>query len=332
MKKFSQIHLNRQSLAVSNGNTALHLILKTLPLNSGDEVIIPNITFAACINVVIQAGLKPVLCDVNEINWCINEDSIHQLITPKTRAIMAVHLYGNVCNLDFLIQICDKYNLYLIEDCAEAIGSRYRGRPVGTFGDAASFSFFGNKTITTGEGGMVLFRDECLLKKANTLRDHGMSKQKRYWQEFVGFNYRMTNMQAAVGVAQLERLDDIISKKIWILEQYQTLLYNCSFIELYPEFPDHIIHSNWLYTIVLANNIPRDYVLDKLLQRGIECRPVFYPLNSMEPYQEYTNLDYPNSYKISSQGISLPSSFSLSLDEINYIVSNLSDICHSIDS
>ena len=164
-KKFSQLHLNRTSLAVSNGTTALHLILKTLPLNPGDEVIIPNITFAACINVVIQAGLTPVLCDINEINWCIREDSIPELITPKTRAIMAVHLYGNVCNLDSLVQLCDTYNLYLIEDCAEAIGSRYRGSPVGTFSDAASFSFFGNKTITTGEGGMVLFRDEGYLEK-----------------------------------------------------------------------------------------------------------------------------------------------------------------------
>ena len=330
-QKFSQLHLNRKSLAVSNGTTALHLILKTLPLNPGDEVIIPNITFAACINVVIQAGLIPILCDVNEKNWCIREDSIHKLITPRTRAIMAVHLYGNVCNLDSLVQLCDNHNLYLIEDCAEAIGSCYRGRPVGTFGDAASFSFFGNKTITTGEGGMVLFRDETLLDKANILRDHGMCKHKRYWQQFVGFNYRMTNMQAAVGVAQLERLDEIISKKIWILEQYQELLKDCEFIDLYPDYPEHIIHSNWLYTIVLANNIPRDNVLDKLLQRGIECRPVFYPLNTMEPYQQYSNLDYPNSYKISSQGISLPSSVSLSLGEIKYIVSNFLDICHLKD-
>ena len=327
--KFSQLHLNRKSLAVSNGTTALHLILATLPLNPGDEVIIPNITFAACINVVIQAGLTPVLCDVNEKNWCISEDSIHQLITPRTRAIMAVHLYGNVCNLDFLSELCDHYNLYLIEDCAEAIGSRYRGSPVGTFGDAASFSFFGNKTITTGEGGMVLFKDEAFYEKANILRDHGMSKQKRYWQEFAGFNYRMTNMQAAVGVAQLERLDDIVAKKIWILEQYQKLLIDYNFIDLYPDYPNHIIHSNWLYTIVLANNISRDTVLDNLLQRGIECRPVFYPLNSMEPYQKYSNFDYLNSHRVSSQGISLPSSYSLNLAEIKYIVSNLVEICLS---
>ena len=212
-RQFEQLHNSRFCLSVSNGSVALHLSLVSLGIKKGDEVLVPNLTFAATINAVIHAGATPVICEVNEVDWNIDLKSMKNNLTKKTKAIIPVHLYGMPCNMDDVMTFANENSLIVVEDTAEAIGSKWKNKLAGTFGDAATFSFFGNKTITTGEGGMISFKDEEIFNKALLLRDHGMSKKKKYWHNEVGYNYRMTNMQAAIGVAQMENFNQIIQKK-----------------------------------------------------------------------------------------------------------------------
>ena len=191
---FSNYHENKNSLAVSNGTVALHLALEALGIGKGDEVIVPDLTFAASVNAIIYCGATPVLIDVDSLSWNLDINQLEGLVTEKTKAIMPVHLYGLPCDMEKIMAIAKKFKLYVIEDCAEALGSFYKNKPVGTFGDVATFSFYGNKTITTGEGGMLVFNDPLIYERAAVLRDHGMSKNKRYWHEVVGYNYRLTNI------------------------------------------------------------------------------------------------------------------------------------------
>ena len=191
----------KYGIATSNGTTALHLALSALDIGSGDEVIVPDITFAATINAVLYTGAVPVIVDVEEDSWCIDPDEIEKAITPKTKAIIPVHIYGQPCNMDAICAIARKNNLYIIEDCAEAHGAEWKNGKVGSFGIISCFSFFGNKVITTGEGGMCITDSIELNEKMRILRDHGMSRKKKYYHEVIGFNYRMTNLQAAIGLS-----------------------------------------------------------------------------------------------------------------------------------
>ena len=323
-KMFSSIHNDILSLSVSSGTTALHLALVSLGIGDGDEVIIPNVTFAACANAVILAGAKPVLCEINPFSWCIEINEAEKLITKKTKAIMAVHLYGQVCDIHTLLDLCKDKNIFLIEDCAEAIGSSIKNKRVGTFGDIATFSFFGNKTISTGEGGMILFKKKEIQRKAKILRDHGMNPAKRYWHNEVGFNYRLTNLQAALGVAQLERFHSILEKKLEIAKSYKRYLKEEKNIYMLPYENSEVIHSNWLFTIILKNKINRDILIEKLNNLGIETRPIFYNLHIMPPYIKYrTSRSLSNSIKISNHGLSLPTSLSLQEEDIVYICDSI---------
>ena len=324
---FSKIHEDRYALSVSNGTSALHLSLKTLDIGKGDEVIVPNITFAACANAVIHAGAEPVFCEIDKNSWCISSSEVESLITSKTKAIMLVHLYGQVSDVEMIKEIALKFGLYLIEDCAEAIGSTFKGKPVGVFGDVATFSFFGNKTISTGEGGMILFKEEKFAIKSRILRDHGMNPDIKYWHEMAGYNYRLTNMQAAIGLAQLERFKSIVDKKIMISYWYEKLLADLKGVSQKPIHIDFVKHSNWLYTIILEKNIDKNKVIKDLLKYGIETRRVFYPLNEMPPYKKYKcSKSSSNSQWIAKQGISLPSSVNLQKQDIIYIVKCLKKV------
>ncbi|OFV91964.1 MAG: hypothetical protein A3H95_16000, partial [Acidobacteria bacterium RIFCSPLOWO2_02_FULL_64_15] len=283
------------SLAVSNGTVALHLALTALGIGHGDEVIVPDFTFAASINVICHAGATPVIVDVDRRTWTLDVEKTATAVTPRTKAIMAVHLYGQPCDLSPLCDLASAHDLLLIEDCAEAIGSKYRGSPVGSFGDAAAFSFFGNKTITTGEGGMVLFSDADVANRAKCLRDHGMSSTRRYWHDEVGFNYRMTNLQGAIGVAQMERVHHFLDRKRHLSASYDRGLGGLAGIELREPVPwaDCVC---WLYTLLVTDEagIGRDEVIEKLQLTGIESRPVFYPLHEMPPYRAFTGgLEFP---------------------------------------
>jgi perosamine synthetase len=306
------------ALAVSNGTVALHLALEALGIGKGDEVIVPNITFAASINSVIHAGATPVIADIDAATINILPASIEALITPATKAIMPVHLYGYPCDMDAIMAIAKKHNLFVIEDAAEALGAKYKNRPIGSFGDAATFSFFGNKTITTGEGGMVLFKSKEVADRAATLKDHGMNKNRRYWHDIVGYNYRMTNLQAALGVAQMEQIESFIIKKRAIAAAYNAIFKETPSVRI-PLDSAEYANSYWLYSIIIDAKIDIDKMIEKLLEEGIETRPLFYPLHTMPLYRPFTRGNYPNSEQLMDKGLSLPSAVTLSVEEASFI-------------
>lgn len=317
------------ALAVSNGTVAIHLALEALGVGEGDEVIVPDLTFAASINTVIHARATPVIADVHPDTWTLDPGEVQRLITPRTKAIMPVHLYGHPCHMDELLALARAHGLLVVEDCAEALGATYNGRPVGSFGDAATFSFFGNKTITTGEGGMTLFRDAAVADKAAVLRDHGMDKQKRYWHQLVGFNYRMTNVQAAIGVAQLERLEGFVQAKRQLAMRYNEGLGTLGHVTLPPEEP-WARNGYWLYSCILGEGfgIGRDELMEKLLKNGVETRPLFYPLHEMPPYARYMRPGqrFEVSTRLSRAGISLPSSVTITEEEQRDVLSAIRSI------
>lgn len=309
------------ALAVSNGTVALQLALTTLGVGRGDEVIVPDFTFGASINAIIHAGATPVLADVDPETWTIDVDELKRLITPKTKAVMPVHIYGQPARIDEIMEIAAEKGIFVIEDCAEALGATYKDRRVGLDGDCTCFSFFANKSITTGEGGMVVFKDAETAQRGRILRDHGMNPQKRYWHDYAGFNFRMTNMQAAVGVAQMGRVDELLDRKKAIFQAYDRLLADHQGVSLLPS-NDWSENSYWLYTLILTGyeDEVRDELIANLALRGIDARPGFYPMHQMEPYREFGQGTYPVSSHLSANSVSLPSSFGLSNDEIPHIV------------
>lgn len=317
-EQFRDLLQQPAALAVANGTVAIHLALEALGVGEGDEVILPDFTFAATINAVLYSGATPVLVDVEPDTFAINCQAIRDNITPKTKAIIPVHIYGHPCEMDEIWAIAAAFDLLVVEDCAEALGSTYQGRYIGIRSDAATFSFFGNKTITTGEGGMVVFNDEAIGTKAAVLRDHGMNKQKRYWHDMVGYNYRMTNMQAAIGVAQMERFDSIVRQKRQIAQTYHERLAQTS-VGIPIEKP-WATSSYWLYTILLSSEEERNYLMDFLLKNGIDSRQAFYPLHEMPIYQQYQGKGtLATSSDISRRGLSLPSSLDLTEETIQSI-------------
>jgi perosamine synthetase len=319
--QFSEYHNGFHALAVSNGTVALHLALLALGIGKGDEVIVPDLTFAASVNAILYTGATPVLVDIDPVTWTLDLQKAEGSITERTKGIMPVHLYGHPCDMDATMVLASKYNLYVIEDCAEALGSFYKDLPVGVFGDAATFSFFGNKTITTGEGGMVLFKDPAMAARAAILRDHGMQKDKRYWHIEVGYNYRMTNLQAAVGVAQFERLHEFVTAKRKIAAVYTDALKPIPYFIL-PAEMEHTVNSFWLYTLLIRPDSPfsREDVISFLYLNGIETRPVFYCMHEMPPYQSFgESKSLAVSKGVSTSGLSLPSSVNLSEVELTHV-------------
>ena len=322
---------NNNTLAVSNGTVALHLALETLGVGPGDEVIVPDLTFAAVINAVLYVGATPVIVDIDKFSLALDPDKIPASLSKKTLAIIAVHLYGHPAAMEEIMKIANDNDLLVIEDCAEALGSYYKGVHVGSYGDAAIFSFFGNKTITTGEGGMLQFKKAEHKERAKVLRDHGMSPNRRYWHNEMGFNYRLTNMQAAVGVAQLERVEYFVRQKRWIADRYAHYLEGVSYITLPNDCPDYI-NSYWLYTVILSSGFAskRDNILETLKGHGVEARPLFFPIHQMPPYKAFSDgSDYPISTSISTRGISLPSSVNTTEEEIEYVCDRLVLAIHS---
>ena len=268
------------------------MALKSLNLPKDSEVIMPVLTFASPVNAIINSNLKPVFVDINKDDFTIDVNQIEK-ITKKTKVLLTVHLYGYPSNIKKIKKICNKHKLYLIEDCAEAIGSKINGVKIGTFSDISIFSFYGNKTITTGEGGMVCFKSRKIYDRAKILRDHGMSPKKRYWHEKVGNNYRLTNLQAAIGCAQIKKLDTIVRKKIKIAKYFNKYFKKFNNIKFVP-IKKNIINSYWLYPIYfknLKNFRERDLFLNKLLEKGIEGRNFFYPLSMMPVYKKFAKKD-----------------------------------------
>lgn len=309
-------------VAVSNGTVALHLALVTLGIGKDDEVIIPDLTFAATINAVLHANATPVIVDVQEDSWCIDPKEIEKAITPNTKAIIPVHIYGQACDMDAIMQIAKKHNLKVIEDCAEAHGAMFDGKKVGSMGDIGCFSFFGNKVITTGEGGMCVTNNPELDERMRVLRDHGMSKTKRYWHEVVGYNYRLTNLQAAIGLAQLERIEEIHHNRREYENSYRTILGDKNFT--FQQDIPKCTRITWLVSILVNDNLDKEEYLLKLKEHGIDARPFFYPLSDMDIYKPYCHVSTPVTHKLSKNGFNLPTYESLkSIDELKLIFKEL---------
>jgi perosamine synthetase len=294
----------QDAAAVCNGTVALHLALVALGIGPGDEVIVPTLTYVASVNAIVHAGGTPVFVDSDRKSWQIDPDQIRRRITPRTRAIMVVHIYGHPADMTRIMQIARENDLFVIEDAAEAFGSRIQGRHVGTFGDVGTFSFFGNKTITTGEGGMLITSDSTLADRIRHFRGQGLAKHRVYWHDVVGFNYRMTNLCAAIGLAQLERADELLNRKLQLAWWYDEALRDLP-IETHAPASDDILHSYWMYSI-LVPAARRDEIMHFLAERGIETRPVFYPVHTMPMYSDCYER-HRVAEEIGWRGINLPS-------------------------
>jgi perosamine synthetase len=309
------------ALTVANGTMALHAALLGLGVGPGDEVIVPTLTYIATANAVKYCRARPVFVDSEPETWNIDPHRIEEKITSRTRGIIPVHLYGHPADMDPILAIARKHSLFVLEDAAEAHGATYKGRRVGSLGNAAVFSFYGNKIITTGEGGMVVTNDENLAFRIRQLKGQGQDPTKRYWFPIVGYNYRMTNISAAIGLAQLEKADWHIAKRREVASLYQKRLSGIAILYLQPELP-FAKNVYWMNCIVLhpETKISRDELMRELLDRGIETRPFFFPIHTLPAYASLeTNNPYPIAKSVSSRGINLPSSAKLSFDEVNYV-------------
>ena len=319
--EFARYHGVKHAIATHNGTIALHLALVAAGIREGDEVIVPDLTFIATANSVRYCNAIPVLTDVCLDDWNISPDAIIHNITSATKALIPVHLYGNPAQMEEIMKIARDKNLLVIEDCAEAPGALVNGKKVGTFGDIGCFSFFGNKIMTTGEGGMCITNNDGLAERMRILRDHGMNRQKKYSYDLLGFNYRMTNMQAAVGLAQLEQLDGLLAARDKIYSAYKSAFSG------QPRFQVQETHGqrnvNWIFTIRIDGiaEIQRDAVILELKEQLIDTRPVFYPIHTMPFYNDpkYCRTVNHGTLTISREGISLPTYIGLVDEDVTYI-------------
>jgi len=309
----------RHGIAVSNGTVALHLALVVAGIGPGDEVILPTLTFIATANAVHYSGAIPIFVDSEPFTWNLDVSRVKRQITPRTRAIIPVHLYGHPADMDPLLEVAQAHNLLVMEDAAEAHGALYRGRRVGSLGHINCFSFYGNKIITTGEGGILTTDDDGYAERARFLRDHAMSAERRYWHTDIGYNYRMTNLQAALGVAQMERIQQFIERKRWIAQTYSGLLAGIPGLELPPR-AEWATSVYWMYSVLVRDEFPlsRDALIDRLREAQIDSRPFFHPIHSLPPYR--VNRSFPIAERLSRQGINLPSAVSLSEGDIRRVV------------
>jgi len=310
----------KHAIATSSCTGAIHIALKTIGIEPEDEVIVPDATWIASVAPITYLCAKPVFVDVLESTWCIDPIEIEKAITPKTKAIIAVHLYGNMCEMNEIMTIAKKHNLYVIEDSAEAIGSEYKGKRAGSIGDFGVFSFHGTKTITTGEGGMLVTNNDYLFEKASILHDHGRDPKikKTFWAEKIGFKYKMSNLQAALGYAQMQRINDLVKKKIEIFNMYKSELSKIDGIVMNYE-QEYVKNSYWMPTIILDEKltINRDEFIDYLNSFGIGARPFFYPISNFPELNK--NKENKMSNKLGKNGINLPSNFEMIIDDIVFI-------------
>ncbi len=320
-EKFAKFCGTKYAVTVSNGTTALHLALISAGIKAGDEVIIPDLTFIATANAVRYIGAEPVCVDIDEDTLCISVLAFEKAITPKTKAIIPVHLYGHPADMKAINEVAARNNIIVIEDCAEAHGAEIDGKKIGSLSLAGVFSFYGNKVITTGEGGMITTNDKALCEKMKYLRDHAMSSEKRYWHTEVGYNYRMTNLQAALGVAQFDRMDEILAKKTEIFSWYNAELNDVRNIRLNIQRPGYK-NVYWMVCLEVLNfsEEQRDRLLNQLKEKGIDSRPYFYPVSDMPMY---TQTSTPITHKVTQRGLNLPSYFDLTREEVVYICDEL---------
>lgn len=307
----------RHAVAVSNGTAAIHLALKALHIGQGDEVIVPDLSFIATANAVLASGAKPVFADIDRNTLCIDPATIERTVTSRTKAIIPVHLYGHPADMDAIRDLARPLGLKVIEDAAEAHGAAIGGRRVGSLGDCGIFSFYANKILTTGEGGMITTNDPVIAARSRLLRDHAMSKQRRYWHDEPGYNYRMTNLQAAIGCAQMARSAELLRKRAEIFAWYTERLAGVKGISLNRRAP-WAEPSYWLICAEFdtLDEAMRATLMSRLADAGVDTRPYFYPMSDM-PYFE--RADTPVTHEIYARGINLPTYFDLTANDVEVI-------------
>lgn len=331
-KKWSNYCGADEGIAVTNGTSALQVAFKSLNLQPGDEVIMPSFTIISCATAIIEAGGTPVLVDCYPDTWCLNIEQMKEKVNNRTKAILVVHMFGHPAEMDPVMKIVKRHNLYLVEDAAEAHGATYNNKRVGSFGDLACFSFYANKLITTGEGGMVLSNNKKLTKKIRSLRNLSFRSDRRFYHTEIGYNYRLTNMQAAIGISQIENLQNHID-----IKRKNTFLYNNIIrkMDLPLRLPSENENSKsvfWMYGVVLKNKKLNAKILaEKLENRGIETRPLFLGMHQqpvLKKMKLFNNEKFPVTEELSRFGLYLPSGLKLNKKKINFICNVLKDIFH----
>ena len=318
-------------VATFNGTVALHLLAATLGLGPGDEVIMPSLTFVATANAIRYTGASPVFVDSEYHTWNIDPEAVTAAITPRTRAIIAVHLYGHPADMDPLRASADKHGLLLLEDAAEAHGAYYKGRRVGSLGDAAIFSFYGNKIITTGEGGIIVTGNKDWAGRAFFLENQGRFPDNPYWHPELAFNYRMTNIQAAIGLAQLERIDEMLAIRRRNAAHYSQRLADMPGLGLPPQM-DWAENVFWMYSVIVQDEfgLGRDELRTRLRDAGIDTRPFFYPVHTLPMYN--TGQSLPAAEDLGRRGLNLPSGATLTADQIDYVCDTLLKLRNDVKS
>jgi perosamine synthetase len=330
-EKFAARVGRKYGVAVSNGTAALDAAVTALNLKDGDEVIMPTFTIISSINQLIRNGAKPVLVDSDPITWNMDVSQIEGKITPKTKAIMVVHIYGLPVDMDPIIKLANKYKLMIIEDAAEMISQTYKGKPCGSFGDISIFSFYPNKHITTGEGGMIVMNDEKLAERCRSLRNLCFKPEKRFVHDELGWNLRMTNFQAGMGIAQLKRLDEFVEKKRWIGKQYSKLLKGSKYFQIPLEETDYAKNIYWVFGLVLNDNIDfnAEKAMKKLGKKGIGTRPFFWPMHEQPVFKKmglFKNEKYPVAERMARRGFYLPSGLAMTKEQIEEVSEKVKEI------
>lgn len=317
-------------MSITNGTAALFCCLKAMGIGEGDEVIVPNMTFIASSNAVLMAGATPVFCDIKPTNFCIDDEKIESLITPKTKAIMPVHLYGQSCDMYKIVEISDKYNIKILEDAAQGVGVEFDGKHVGTFGDMGILSFYGNKTITCGEGGVILTESKELRDKCYQLKNHGRLTKGTFCHDEIGYNFCFTEMQAAIGISQMHKLDRIIRRKKQIYDLYHKRLSPVQH-RLRRVYVDPRCSPVWWFTSFLTKD--KSDLKSFLIDKGIQTRDFFYPLDVQPCYSDLVGKNERLSVteQVYQEGISLPSSYIMTDEEQNYVITSVLDFYKDLE-
>jgi len=332
-KAFAEYMGVRFSICLPSCTSAIHLSLMALGIGPGDEVIVPDVTWIASAAPITYVGAKPVFADIDAKTWCLSTESLEECITPKTKVVIPVHLYGNVPDMDSIQNVVKQHNISVVEDAAEALGSEYRGRKAGSFGDTGVFSFHGSKTMTTGEGGMLITDRAEIYHRALFLSDHGREPgDTMFITEEVAYKYKMSSMQAALGLGQLERIDELVARKRRIFAWYQQELAGVEGITLNYEVPG-TKNTFWMVTAIVHKSlgIKKDRVMDLMRIKNIDCRPIFNPLSSLPAYNGSEQAQRARqrnqaSYQISPYGINLPSAMNITQEKVGYVCDALKDI------
>jgi len=324
----------RFAVATSSCTGALHLGLDALGIGPGDEVILADTNWVATVAPVVHLGATPVFVDIERDSWCLNPAAVEAAITPRTKAIIAVHLYGNLCDMNSLLSIGKRHGIPVVEDAAEAIGSTYLGKPAGSMGVFGVFSFHGTKTLSTGEGGMFVTSDSAIFESVLTLSNHGRrsNEVRQFWPSTIGYKYKMSNLQAALGCAQLERIESLVERKRQILEDYKTEFKRRGLkVDAFNSERAGCRIGAWMTTVVLAEPNPLSEILvevfGSLKRSGVDARPFFSPLTSTPPFLRTGSRDFQSkwSYRIPPVALNLPSAHDLTCNEIERVVSAVSD-------